>query len=114
MIIKNSEMIKEVKKNMRGGEGEVSLLHYVNKEELKNARLMTRITIPAGAGIGEHDHVNETEYYIILSGEGIVNDDGVEKTVSPGEVVVTGNGAKHSIRNNGSADLVMIAVIITY
>ena len=107
-------MNTEIKKNMRGGEGEITLLHMVEKERMKNARLLSKITIPPGAGIGEHEHVNETEYYIILKGMGIVNDDGVEKEAIPGSVIITGGGAKHSIKNTGNTDLEMIAVIITY
>jgi mannose-6-phosphate isomerase-like protein (cupin superfamily) len=114
MLIKKDRMQTEIKKNMRGGEGEVHLLHLVDKELLKNARLLSKITIPPGAGIGEHEHLNETEYFIITSGSGIVNDDGVEKEVAEGNVIITGGGAKHSIRNTGSSDLEMIAIIITY
>ncbi|OHD27465.1 MAG: cupin [Spirochaetes bacterium GWC1_27_15] len=114
MIINPNQMEKEIKVKMRGGDGDVHLLHFVSPKDLKNARLLAKITIPCGASIGEHEHINETEYYIILKGKAIVVDDGVEKEVKEGDVVVTGNGGKHSIRNTGSIDLEMIAAIITY
>jgi mannose-6-phosphate isomerase-like protein (cupin superfamily) len=114
MLKTSDQMQKEIKKNMRGGDGEIEILHLVNKEDLTNARLLSKITMPPGAGIGEHDHVNETEYYIILEGQGIANDDGKDINVKSGDVLITGNGARHSIKNSGDCDLVMLAVIILH
>ena len=114
MIIKKVEMDTEVREKMRGGEGNVIITHFVKSDKLKNARLLAKIIIPVRASIGDHRHDEETEYYIITKGEGIVVDDGVEKEVKEGDVVVTGGGATHSIRNIGNVDLEMVAVIITY
>ncbi|HOV15281.1 MAG TPA: cupin domain-containing protein [Spirochaetota bacterium] len=114
MVITQKEMFVEKKQNMRDGDGTVTITHYVQKENLKNARLLAGVTIPPNSSIGEHDHINETEYYIILKGKGEVNDNGIKKTVKEGDVVVTGDGAKHSIRNIGNENLELIAFIITY
>jgi mannose-6-phosphate isomerase-like protein (cupin superfamily) len=114
MIVWKNEFTGEIKKNMRGGDGEIELKHILSADKMKHARLFANITIPVGASIGEHDHVNETEYYVINKGNGIVVDDGIEKQVAAGDVVVTGDGAKHSIRNSGKTPLEMLAIIITY
>jgi len=114
MVIHQSEMKAEQKEGMRGGEGTVSLLHYVDGATMKNARLLSKIVIPPGASIGNHSHESETEYFIILEGTGSVDDDGVKKTVSAGDVVATGGGATHGIANAGTVPLVMVAVIVTY
>jgi len=114
MVIRKDETASETVTNARGGSGQITFTHYVKKENLKNARLLSKITVPEGSGIGEHAHDRETEYFIILKGTGIVNDDGIEKEVHEGDVIITGNGAKHSIRNAGSIPLEMTAVIITY
>ena len=114
MLIKRNEMKTEVKEKMRGGEGRVELVHLVDCENEKNIRMLAEITLKPGCSIGGHSHENETEYFIILSGEGVVNDDGTEKTVKAGDTVITGNGASHSISNNGSVPLVLHAVIVTY
>lgn len=114
MIRHTAQMRKESKIQMRGGTGTTELLHMDEAENMKNARLLAKITLPPGASIGEHAHENETEYYLILSGKGIVVDDGIDREVGPGDVVITGNGASHSIRNTGSEALVFHAVIITY
>jgi len=114
MIIHRNEMKVEVKEKMRGGLGNTTLVHLVDGATMKNARLLSEVTIPPGASIGQHSHDKETEYYIILEGSGVVADDGVDKTVVAGDVVETGNGTGHSITNNGSKPLKLIAVIITY
>jgi mannose-6-phosphate isomerase-like protein (cupin superfamily) len=80
----------------------------------KNCRLLSEIEIPPGAGIGRHDHQAETEYYIMLEGHAEVEDNGTKALVGPGDVVVTGNGAAHSITNTGMKPVKMIAVIVTY
>lgn len=107
-------MKRESKPNMRGGEGTAELVHFVEGSSMKNARLLAEITLPPGASIGDHRHDAETEYYLILSGTGTVLDEGVPKKVRPGDVVVTGGGASHSIANDGAEPLVFHAVIVTY
>jgi mannose-6-phosphate isomerase-like protein (cupin superfamily) len=114
MIIHPAEMRKEVKEKMRGGEGSVHLQHLVEANRMTNARLLARLTIAPGSGIGEHEHLTETEYYIIEKGRGTVNDNGVDKEIGPGDVIVTGGGEAHSIRNTGTEDLEFLAVIVTY
>lgn len=101
------------KEKMRGGEGTIKITMLEKKENMKHCRLMSSIVIPAGASIGEHRHDAETEYYIILKGSAVVVDNGKDVQVSPGDVVVTGNGSSHSIRNEGDSDMEMIAVILT-
>jgi len=112
MIIKKNSMRQEIKTNMRGGDGDIKLLHLAEGANLINSRLLSSITISPGCSIGDHEHKNETEYYIILNGDGVVVDDGVEKSVGKGDLVITGNGATHSIRNSGVVDLELIAIII--
>jgi mannose-6-phosphate isomerase-like protein (cupin superfamily) len=114
MLIKRNEMKTEVKEKMRGGEGKTELVHLVDCENEKNIRMLAEITLKPGCSIGGHSHEAETEYYVILSGEGIVNDNGIEKSVKAGDTMITGNGASHSICNNGSVPLVFHAIIVTY
>lgn len=114
MIVKRTQMKIEAKEKMRGGEGTTTLVHFADPATMKNARLLAECTLPPGASIGEHKHDNETEYYIILEGEGSVVDDGAPVHVGPGDLVITGNGASHSIANTGSVPLKFHAVIVTY
>jgi mannose-6-phosphate isomerase-like protein (cupin superfamily) len=114
MLIKRKEMKTEFKEKMRTGEGRAEILHLVDCGNEKNIRMLAEITLKPGCSIGGHSHDAETEYFVILSGEGIVNDNGIEKPVQAGDAMITGNGASHSIRNSGSVPLVFHAIIVTY
>ena len=114
MVIHRNEMKIEKKEQLRDGEGSTILTHLLDASTQKNARMFAEITLNTGCSIGYHRHDSETEYYFILSGTGIVNDDGKEIDVKQGDTIVTGNGASHSIKNIGSVPLIFHAVIITY
>jgi mannose-6-phosphate isomerase-like protein (cupin superfamily) len=114
MIIQRNAMKIEKKENLRGGEGITTFTHFVPSDTEKNARLLAEISLEPGASIGYHQHDNETEYFIFVSGAGLANDNGTERPVKPGDVMVTGNGASHSIKNTGSVPLVFNALIVTH
>ncbi|MDR2795260.1 MAG: cupin domain-containing protein [Spirochaetaceae bacterium] len=112
MHIKRNQMTVEDKEKLRGGEGTARFTHLVPAETLGRAKLFSEIRLPPGAAIGYHRHDGETEYYVFVSGTGVVNDNGDECTVVPGDVTVTGSGCSHSLANNGNEDLVLHALII--
>jgi mannose-6-phosphate isomerase-like protein (cupin superfamily) len=114
MIVHRNTMQVERKEKMRGGEGVVSITHFVDGTTQKHARMLAEITLPLGAAIGNHPHDDETEYFIFLEGEGVVNDNGTEAPVKPGDVMITGNGAFHGVKNTGSVPLVFNAIIVTH
>jgi mannose-6-phosphate isomerase-like protein (cupin superfamily) len=105
-------MKAELKEKLRKGEGKVTLTHLVPAEARRHCSMFAEITLDPGASIGYHDHQEDVEYYIILRGSGIVNDNGTETAVKKGDAVVTGNGSFHGIKNTGSGPLDMIAVIM--
>ena len=112
MIIRTEEMKRTVRPHMRGGAGEVVVTNLMDAQQMAHTRLFSTLTLETGCSIGEHDHVNETEYYWILSGSGIVTEADGEKEVGAGDLVVTGGGASHAIRNSGNETLVLLALII--
>jgi mannose-6-phosphate isomerase-like protein (cupin superfamily) len=115
MVKRRSDMTSEVRERMREGRGTVELLHVFRQEELRGkARLFARLRIPRGSGIGFHRHDGEEEIFYILSGEGVVNDNGETKRVGAGDAVLTGGGAGHAIENQGEEPLELMAVILQY
>ncbi len=112
MIIRSEEMKRTVRPNMRGGDGEVVVTNLMDAQEMAHTRLFSTLTLERGCSIGEHDHVNETEYYWILEGEGIVTEADGEHAVQAGDLVVTGGGDSHAIRNEGAETLTLLALII--
>ena len=115
MLKKKDAQEIEIRKNMRGSTGEITIRHHLKPEEIKaRTRLCAELILPPGAGIGPHDHVEEDEIYIIQKGQGLMTDGGKEFPVAAGDAVLTGQGASHSIKNTGPGDLVITAVIIKY
>ncbi|MDR1251019.1 MAG: cupin domain-containing protein [Treponema sp.] len=114
MVIHRNEMKSENKEKMRGGAGITTLTYLVDCEKEQNIRMLAELTLPPGASIGRHNHDSETEYYIILSGSGVLNDNGTDIPVQSGDAMLTGNGASHSISNTGSVPLVFHAIIVTH
>lgn len=113
MVLKAKDHKIIERKKMRDGDGSVFIKTLADVSHIDNCRLFVEIEIPVGCGIGEHEHINETEFYLITAGEGTVCDDSVDKNVGVGDVIITGNGATHNIRNSGDVSLVLLAVIVT-
>jgi mannose-6-phosphate isomerase-like protein (cupin superfamily) len=109
------EQRQENLENFRDGKGPVQVTHIMEKTELRaNCRLFSKVTLPPGSSIGYHLHDKEEEVYFILSGQGEVNDNGEIRTVNPGDAVLTGNGASHSIENKSDKPLEFIGAVLTY
>jgi len=114
MVVHRNEMKVEEKERMRDGEGTARLTYLLDGSAEKNARMFAEVTLNPGCSIGYHQHESETEYYFIVSGTGLVNDNGTEVEVKQGASIITGNGAFHGIKNTGTDPLVFHAVIVTY
>ena len=113
MYIKKDEMKVEIRENMRGGGGNVAVQSLIDKAKLpKKCRMFGVMTIEKGCGIGAHDHVNETEFYYCLSGEGVVLDEGKELPFMAGDCTSCGEGKSHAIRNEKDEPLVVLACIV--
>jgi len=114
MVIRRCDMKTEDKEHMRNGEGSTHLIYMVDASTQQNTRMFAELTLNPGCSVGYHKHESETEYFFILSGTGIVNDNGKEVQVKQGDSIITGHGASHSIKNTGSVPLVFHAIIVTY
>jgi mannose-6-phosphate isomerase-like protein (cupin superfamily) len=115
MIKRAAAMEKELRERMRDGTGTVDILHVFRAAELKGrTRLFARLRLAPGASIGYHVHEGEEEIFYILSGAGQVTENGVVSPVGPGDAVLTGGGAGHSIECTGDGSLDLLAVILLY
>ena len=114
MLQHRNELISETREKPRNGTGTATFVHLAEGKGAvqKYTNLLAEITLPPGASVGPHPHTEDMEFYIILEGSGKVNDNGTEKDVARGDVMITGNGETHSIANTGNVPLVFHAVII--
>lgn len=106
--------VKEIRENMRGGNGKAEIEHIITKEEMNgHGRLYARIRLSPGSSIGFHEHIGDTEPYFILEGHGVFVDNDHSRTeVGPGDVCCIEVGQGHAIENNSSEeDLVFMALI---
>ncbi len=116
MIKRSTEMTDNVKVNMRGGDGQVSVREILLKGEYKgNARLVGTITLQPGCSIGAHIHENEEEIFYIIKGTATYDDNGETVILNEGDSCLCLGGEKHSIANRMTEGEVQIfAVILTY
>lgn len=113
MIRKNGEYRSELRPEMRGGTGTVKIEHLLDEaNELRGLnRLFGRLTLDPGTSIGFHNHEGEAEVFVVISGTGEIDDNGVKSAVSAGDTILTGFGAGHGVACTGTEPLVLLAVI---
>ena len=113
MVIKSEDMKTNSRQNVRGGNGTVDFLHIVPEGFLPDkSRLFSVMILEKGCSVGRHDHTAETEVYYVVEGEGVLNDNGTERTFRKGDCNVCGGGAFHSVANEKDEPLKIVAVII--
>ena len=116
MIRRKNEYTVDIREEMRGGNGKVKIEHlWDEKNELKGkTRLMAKITLEPGCGIGFHNHDDEEEIFYIIKGTAQAEDNGETVILNAGDTILTGNGAGHSIKCIRDKAVEMTAVIVSY
>ena len=95
------------------GKGLIHMKDLTDKEGLYgHGRLFAHVTVNPGCSIGYHPHEHETEFYYIIKGEAVFNDDGVETVVRPGDICATGYGQFHGLENRTDEPVELIALIV--
>lgn len=113
MVRKHAEMARIEKPEMWGGAGTIHMTQVIREEELMGkGRLFNHITVDPGCSIGLHAHTGEAEFFYILSGSGVASDNGAEVRLEQGDMLCTGDGESHSLRNDGAQPLELIATIL--
>ena len=112
-MISKKGQYREEKRVIAGGSGEIVLHHRFEREQMHGrSRLCAELLIAPGHSIGEHPHADDMEIFYMLEGELVsVNPDGSEEKFLPGDVMMTGGGERHSLRNDADVPARMLAVI---
>lgn len=96
------------------GKGLIHVKDLTDKEGLyHHGRLFTHTIVDPGCSIGYHTHEHETEFYYIIKGEAVFNDNGTEVILHAGDIGATGYGEGHGLENRTDEPVEMIALIIT-
>ena len=73
---------------VQNGKGLIHIKDLTDKEGLYgHGRMFSHVTVDPGCSIGYHNHEHETEFYYIIKGEAVFNDDGKEVIVHAGDIV---------------------------
>jgi uncharacterized cupin superfamily protein len=114
MIKKNGEGRLERRVIGATGVGEAELLHKFTKEEMfGGARLCATLTLQPGQAVGEHAHSDDFELFYMLSGALVSFGEGVkDEPFLPGDMMLTGGGEKHALRNDSDAPATILAIVI--
>ncbi len=113
MLKKAPDVPVSVVNSLRGGTGDITQSHFLNEEAAGGVgRLFAHMSLEQGGSIGYHPHNGETETYYILSGTGLLNDNGTEVTVQRGDSHTCLDGCSHGIQNTGDGSLEFIALIL--
>ena len=113
MIKKAADFQTDYREHMRGGNGTVELTSFATPDELNSkGRLFANITLKPGCSIGYHVHEADSELFYLMKGEVVYNDNGVECTLSAGDVMICPVGTGHAIANNSQETAEICAVIV--
>ena len=109
MLIDFNAMEEQVIPHFLGGEGTFRPRMRVDE----NGKIM-RAALEPGSSIGLHTHDTSSEIICILSGTGKVLCDGQYEPLSAGSVHYCPKGHEHSLINDGTEDLELLAMIPTH
>jgi len=113
MIKRAKDLSSEVAEKRFGGKGEIHITRLLEAGQFQSkGRLFAHNKLRPNSSVGLHEHKGDFEVFYILSGEGIVDDNGSKAPVKAGDVILTGNGESHALENTGSIDLEYIALIL--
>lgn len=113
MIKRENEMKVAVHKDFLGGKGTLTNIHFLDNEDAAGSgRLFVKSILEPGSSIGNHTHKGDFEIYYILKGKALVDDNGINAELNPGDSIHTKNGSFHSIENIGEENLEYIALIL--
>lgn len=113
MIVKGEKLELFSEGVPRAGSGKIMGYRYLTAEDMKNKTTGFYMNeLMPDSEIGFHQHVGNEEIYFILSGKGLVNDNGKEDYVEAGDMVFTQSGEYHGMKNIGEDKLKFIAFIV--
>lgn len=99
--------------NLRNGEGFADISYLMKSEEkFSNVTFMGIVELAPKASIGFHEHINDSETYYIVQGQGLFEEKGcVEKAVESGDFCYIPKGSGHGLKNTGNDKMTILAIV---
>jgi mannose-6-phosphate isomerase-like protein (cupin superfamily) len=93
------------------GEGYAIARRLFTRADFKsNLFFFTESTLQPGSSYGDHLHRGDEEVYYIVEGHGLMQVDGEEREVGPGDAILTPSGSHHSLSNTGGGVLKVLVI----
>ena len=113
MIRHTAQIPHVVREHLFGGKGSLDGIPLLTGDEFHGkGRTFSVNTLKPGHSVGVHTHKGDFEVYYILQGEGLYHDNGTDVRIKAGDTAYVWDGQSHGLINDGSEDLVMIALIL--
>jgi len=96
---------------LRSDEGwvDMKVQFLVDAVQADSERLLLGWTVlPPGARHDRHRHPNADEFFVVLSGHGLIYTEGEDQPASEGDVVLTRRGHWHGFNNTGDEDVTLV------
>jgi quercetin dioxygenase-like cupin family protein len=111
MLKRTSTDPGEIREAIRGGHGRARWIEVLGPGEMAGVRATALLTLEPGASIGEHQHTDTQELYLVLEGTGIGVLDQERFTVGPGDAWVCRSGQSHGLEVGADAPLRLLALL---
>lgn len=104
-----------VREKVRGGAGQMLVKTALSPKEAQDKHAIKEISfrvLEPGNSVGMHQHDNDEDVYLIVSGEAtFTDDDGTEYVLHTGDMTICRDGKSHAIANNGIESLEYFVVL---
>ena len=68
------------------------------------------VRVPVGTAIGRHKHSRTEEIYFVVSGRGLMDQDGSRSEVGPGDLIMTRRDVTHAMDVVGDDDVELLVI----
>lgn len=104
---------KQAQEGSHDGQGVVDLYEIWKRSDFKsNVDFIDRVVIPPKSTIGYHQHGNNEEMYIVLSGQGTMTIDNEAVTVKTGDMILNPAYGAHGLVNDSDSDIDLLVIQI--
>ncbi len=103
-----------VVEGFKGGKGHVLARKILTTDEemYNKGRVFNHMVLEKDCEVGKHTHSGDAETYYVLSGHGKYLNGDETVDVGPGDVMFTGDGETHALRNEEDEPLEFIALVL--
>jgi mannose-6-phosphate isomerase-like protein (cupin superfamily) len=93
------------------GQGSIEIARlFQNKKLAGTWHFIEYLVVPPRVTIGQHRHGENEEIYFIIEGRAIMNINGQEHEVTPGDFIVNHPGWEHGLRNESEHEVKLLVI----